>query len=93
MTYSYDSTGIGYPATLELARHGAKVYLACRSEARAHTAIEQMHAEGPEIRAGALIWLPLDLMELDGVAKAAEEFMRREDRLDILGVLCLTAER
>ena len=85
-THKCDSAGIGYATTLELARHGAKVYLACRSETKALAAIELMHAEGPQILAGNLIWLPLDLIDLDSVVKAAETFMRQEDRLDILGV-------
>jgi hypothetical protein len=45
-----------------------------------------MHTEGPEIGAGSLIWLPLDLMDLDGVVKAVDTFMQLEDRLDILGM-------
>ena len=79
------STGIGYPTALELARHGAKVYLACRNEAKALDAIERMHTECPKIEAGKVVWLSLDLMDLDGVVKAAEIFMNQEDRLDILG--------
>jgi NAD(P)-dependent dehydrogenase (short-subunit alcohol dehydrogenase family) len=85
-TYKYKSAGIGYATTIELARHGAKVYLACRSEPKALAAIEQMHREGPEIKAGSLIWLPLDLMDLDSVVKAAETFLRQESRLNILGM-------
>jgi NAD(P)-dependent dehydrogenase (short-subunit alcohol dehydrogenase family) len=80
-----ESAGIGYATSIELAQHGAKVYLACRSEAKAYAAIEQMHAEGSKIRAGKLVWLPLDLMDLDSVVTAAETFMRQEERLDILG--------
>lgn len=52
-----------------------------------------MHAEGPGIRAGALVWLPLDLMDLDSVAKAAEQFMRQEDQLDVLGASAQCAQQ
>jgi hypothetical protein len=44
-----------------------------------------MHTEAPEIGAGKLIWLPLDLVDLDSVVKATDTFMQQEDRLDILG--------
>ena len=84
-TYKYDSAGIGYATTIELARHGAKVYLASRSESKTLAAIKQMHDESPDIKIGNLIWLPLDLIDLDNVKKAAETFIRQENRLDILG--------
>jgi NAD(P)-dependent dehydrogenase (short-subunit alcohol dehydrogenase family) len=85
-TYQHESAGIGYATTIELARHGAKVYLASRSEIKALAAIELMHTEAPEIGAGSLIWLRLDLMDLDSVVKAADTFMQQEDGLDILGM-------
>jgi hypothetical protein len=44
-----------------------------------------MHAEAPEIRAGYLVWLSLDLIDLDSVVKAVETYTHQEDRLDILG--------
>ena len=44
-----------------------------------------MHTEGPKIQAGNLVWLPLDLMDLDNVVKAGETFAHQEERLDILG--------
>jgi NAD(P)-dependent dehydrogenase (short-subunit alcohol dehydrogenase family) len=85
-TDKYDSTGIGYATAIELFRHGAKVYIACRNEAKALAAIDLMRAECPGIQPEKLAWLPLDLMDLDSVVKAADTFMHREDRLDILGM-------
>ena len=79
-----NSSGIGYTTAEQLARHGAKVYVAARSEAKAHAAIEKIYAND-KVKAGRLIFLPLDLADLDSVAKAAEIFLNREDRLDILG--------
>lgn len=79
-----NSSGIGYTTTEQLARHGAKVYVAARSEAKAHAAIEKMHANNKEVEAGKLIFLPLDLADLDSVAKAVGIFLKQEDRLDIL---------
>jgi short chain dehydrogenase len=80
-----NSSGIGYTTAEELARHGAKVYVATRSEAKAHAAIEKIYANNKKVKAGKLIFLPLDLADLDSVAKAAEIFLKQEDRLDILG--------
>lgn len=80
-----NSSGIGYTTAEQLARHGAKVYVAARSEARAHAAIEKIYANNREVAAGKLIFLPLDLADLDSVAKAAEIFLKQENRLNILG--------
>jgi NAD(P)-dependent dehydrogenase (short-subunit alcohol dehydrogenase family) len=85
-THIHDSTGIGYATTVELFRHGATVYLACRNEAKALASIESMHTECPGVQPGKLIWLPLDLMDLESVVKAAETFMHSEERLDILSI-------
>lgn len=79
-----NSSGIGYATTEKLARHGAKIYVAARSEAKAHAAIEKIHASNRKVEAGKLIFLPLDLADLDSVAKAAEIFLKQEDRLDVL---------
>ncbi len=80
-----NSSGIGYTTTEQLARHGAKLYVAARSEGKAHAAIEKIHANNKKVEAGKLIFLPLDLADLDSVAKAAEIFLKQEDRLDVLG--------
>jgi hypothetical protein len=62
------------------------VYLAARNETKALAAIGQMHIESPEIKKGNLIWLPLDLADLDSVVRAASIFMKQEDALDLLGM-------
>jgi NAD(P)-dependent dehydrogenase (short-subunit alcohol dehydrogenase family) len=41
------NSGIGYCTARELARHGAEVLLACRSEQRGEEALERLHAEVP----------------------------------------------
>lgn len=81
------SSGIGYATAEELARHGAKVYMAARSEAKVHAAIEKIHANNKRVEAGKLIFLPLDLADLDSVAEAVEIFLQHEDRLDVLSTL------
>jgi NAD(P)-dependent dehydrogenase (short-subunit alcohol dehydrogenase family) len=85
LTTPRTSSGIGYTTAEQLARHGAIVYVAARSEAKAHAAIEKIYANNKKVEAGKLILLPLDLADLDSVAKAAEFFCKQEDRLDILG--------
>jgi enoyl-[acyl-carrier-protein] reductase (NADH) len=78
------SAGLGYENTTELAKHGAKVYLAARSESKAQAAIEKLYSEHPNIKKGNLIFLPLDLADLDSVVNAVESFTSQEQRLDIL---------
>jgi len=77
--------GLGYATVEFLARKGAKVYMAARSEKRALDAIKQLEAEG--IEKGQVEWLCLDLSDLRKAKDAAEEFLKREKRLDILGAL------
>lgn len=67
-----------------LARKGAKVYLAARDEGRATQAIEALKEEG--ITPGQVVWLQLDLSDPRLAKKAAEEFVSKEERLDILGM-------
>lgn len=59
------SSGVGFQTALQLAKRGAKVYLGCRSEARAKDAIGRMHKASPGLDLEArLVWLPLDLSEI-----------------------------
>jgi NAD(P)-dependent dehydrogenase (short-subunit alcohol dehydrogenase family) len=66
------------------------VYLAARSESRAQEAIEKLYSEIPTLERGKLVWLPLDLADLDSVAKAAETIRENEARLDILSMFAST---
>ena len=82
------SAGIGFEITKQFAARGAKVYLGARSEQRAKKAIQRIEEAHPEVRKnGNLIWLPLDLTHPANVIKSAEDFMGREQRLDILSKL------
>ncbi|KAF5318873.1 hypothetical protein D9619_010947 [Psilocybe cf. subviscida] len=74
------NTGIGLATVRHLARAGATVYLAARNEARASAAIAQLAGEGLT----EITWLKLDLDDPRDAQKAAQEFLRREKRLDIL---------
>ena len=78
------STGIGYATVKHLARKGAKVYMAARNKARAEAAIAKLQREGLGPGNGEVIWLELDLCDPRNSKKAAQEFMNKEDRLDVL---------
>ncbi|MFE0255177.1 oxidoreductase [Streptomyces sp. NPDC059010] len=82
------NSGLGYVTARELTRRGARVVLACRSEARGAAARDRMAAEVP----GADVELRrLDLGDLASVREFAETFPY--DRLDLLvnnaGVMAL----
>ncbi len=75
------NSGLGWWTTAGLAAKGAQVVMACRNQAKAEAAAEQIRAKLP----GAdLEFMPLDLANLDSVAAFAEAFKKEHDRLDIL---------
>ncbi|RSL73585.1 hypothetical protein CEP53_000669 [Fusarium sp. AF-6] len=75
------NSGIGYETTLQLAKRGARVYIASRSHDRVNKAISDMkHDAGPL----DLHFLKLDLQDLQSVKVTAAEFMSKEPRLDLL---------
>ncbi|MFI5871572.1 oxidoreductase [Streptomyces sp. NPDC051445] len=82
------NSGLGYVTARELARKGARVVLACRSETRGQEAVRLLRAEMPfaevELR-------PLDLGDLASVREFAEALPY--ERLDLLvnnaGVMAL----
>lgn len=71
----------GLETTKSLALAGAKIYIASRTESKVVKAISTLESTHPQLK-GRLEFLQLDLKSLKGVAKAAEEFQGREDRLD-----------
>ncbi|KFH72021.1 hypothetical protein MVEG_02314 [Podila verticillata NRRL 6337] len=89
--------GLGYSTTLGLVSHGAHVTMACRTEAKANEAIEQLHKDVaerfPHSKAAAQIAkghrLPLDFLQLDlndlkKTQKSAQEYLSRGLPLHIL---------
>lgn len=75
--------GIGFITVRALWRKGAKVYLACRSEEKARSAIERLTKEHPG-RDDKLVFLPFDLTQLASAKKAGETLQQSESRLDIV---------
>ncbi|PCH41725.1 NAD(P)-binding protein [Wolfiporia cocos MD-104 SS10] len=78
------NAGVGSAAVHHLARRGAKVYMAARNEQRAKTAIERLKVAGLSPGNGEVHWLPLDYSDPREVKKAAEDFMEKEQRLDVV---------
>lgn len=73
------NTGIGRVSAEELARRGARVHLACRSEEKTRPVIEGIRAAG-----GDAEFLHLDLADLDSVRASAERFLATSEPLHVL---------
>ncbi|XP_059222320.1 retinol dehydrogenase 12-like [Stomoxys calcitrans] len=75
------NTGIGKETALELARRGARVYMACRDSQKC----EEARQEIMEISGNQNVFnRTLDLSSLKSVRKFAQDFKEEEQRLDIL---------
>ncbi|KAF8884624.1 hypothetical protein BD779DRAFT_1612082 [Infundibulicybe gibba] len=80
------NTGIGYSTAKHLARQGAKVYITTRNESKGTQATAQLNSANLAPVHGRVEFLELDLCDPRNAVKAAQEFLRREERLDILSV-------
>jgi retinol dehydrogenase-12 len=74
------SSGLGKELAQILYAHDAKVYVAARSKERAGQVMEEIRANFK----GELVYLHLDLEDLSTIKASAEEFLGKEDRLDVL---------
>ncbi|KAJ7051079.1 hypothetical protein C8F01DRAFT_1067277 [Mycena amicta] len=75
------NTGIGYETIKQLLLKNATVYLAARSPQKASAAIARLERE---TKGKTAVFLELDLADLKSVRKAAERFLEKEEKLDIL---------
>jgi NAD(P)-dependent dehydrogenase (short-subunit alcohol dehydrogenase family) len=75
------NSNIGYETTLQLARHGARVYIASRSAERVNEAIKKMQSTQPSLD---VHFLKFDLQDLESIKGTTADFLAREGRLDIL---------
>jgi NAD(P)-dependent dehydrogenase (short-subunit alcohol dehydrogenase family) len=73
------NTGIGQATAEILARRGARVVLACRSEEKTRPVLEGIRAEG-----GEAAFLSLDLASLDSVRAAADALVAEGRAIDVL---------
>jgi NAD(P)-dependent dehydrogenase (short-subunit alcohol dehydrogenase family) len=73
------NTGIGRVTAIELARLGATVILACRSEDKTRPVLEEIRAAG-----GKAEFVPLDLADLQSVRDCADKLLARGVAIDVL---------
>lgn len=74
------NAGVGFEIARVLAARGARILLGCREQTRAQDAIARIKRITPN---ADLVWLPLDLGDLDSVRTAAE-IAAKEPRIDAL---------
>ncbi|KAI0061200.1 NAD(P)-binding protein [Artomyces pyxidatus] len=74
------NNGLGKEMCRVLLKRNAKVYMAARSETKALAAIEELQG----LTGRSAIFLRLDLADLHSVRHAAEEFINKEQQLDVL---------
>ena len=75
------NSGIGRATAVELARMGARVHLAGRSEERTRPALDEIDSlAGP----GRAAFLPLELGDLQSVRACAEQFLSTAEPLHVL---------
>ena len=77
------ASGVGYELAKMLYGQGGAVYIAARSAEKVDTAIKKIKASAPSSK-GRLAPLLLDLADFPTIKKAANEFLKKEDRLDVL---------
>jgi NAD(P)-dependent dehydrogenase (short-subunit alcohol dehydrogenase family) len=75
------NSGLGYVTTHELARHGARVIMAVRSEAKGQEALERLRRGLPD---ASLELRQLDLADLDSVRAFAEGLLADRVGVDVL---------
>mmetsp|Transcript_1579 Transcript_1579/g.2267 ORF Transcript_1579/g.2267 Transcript_1579/m.2267 type:complete len:372 (-) Transcript_1579:63-1178(-) len=75
------NTGIGYHTALELARVGARVIVAARSEAKGIAAVEKIRAETENFD---VLFMQLDLSNLNSVSQFAKAYLKLNLPLHIL---------
>jgi NAD(P)-dependent dehydrogenase (short-subunit alcohol dehydrogenase family) len=73
------SSGIGFEAARVLAERGARLFLGCRDQGKAHDALVRVTAPGAEVRV-----VPLDLASLRSVRTAAAQIRSACEGIDLL---------
>jgi NAD(P)-dependent dehydrogenase (short-subunit alcohol dehydrogenase family) len=80
--------GIGFEVARQLAREGFHVFLGARDEKAGEAAAEKLRAEGARTTKDKsddeIEFLKIDISKPESIRKAAEEFSKRSDRLDVL---------
>jgi NAD(P)-dependent dehydrogenase (short-subunit alcohol dehydrogenase family) len=82
--------GIGFEVARQLARRNFRVFLGARNEKAGEIAVQKLNKEGEKEDYGkghsgvAVTFIKIDVSEPDSIRRAAEEFSRSTDRLDVL---------
>jgi len=76
--------GIGFEVTRQLARRNFRVFIGARNEKAGQAAIQKLNKEGEKEDYGEITFLKIDVSKPDSIRRAAEEFSRSTDRLDVL---------
>src|SRR5437762_9325107 len=82
--------GIGFEVARQLARKGFHVFLGARNEEAGKAAAQKLNREAEQERSaentrrGAVTALKIDVFKPDSIRRAAEEFSKTSDRLDVL---------
>src|ERR1700741_3458708 len=75
------NSGLGFWTSVELARHGARVLMACRNPEKASDALTRLQGGGPQ---GQAELVALDLASLASVERASLDIASRTDAVDLL---------
>lgn len=78
------ASGVGFELAKILYAAGGTVYIAARSTSRCQGAIEKIEKQGKSGSGGKLESMVVDLADLVTVKPAAQGFLEREKRLDVL---------
>ena len=76
--------GIGFEVARDLARKGFHVFLGARNEKAGQAAVQKLNKEGEKEDYGEIAFIKIDVSKPDSIRRAAEEFSRSTDRLDVL---------
>jgi NAD(P)-dependent dehydrogenase (short-subunit alcohol dehydrogenase family) len=76
--------GIGFEVARDLARKGFHVFLGARNEKAGLAAVQKLNKEGEKEDYGEIAFIKIDVSKPDSIRRAAEEFSRSTDRLDVL---------
>ena len=80
--------GIGFEVARQLARKGFRVFLGARDEKAGEAAAEKLRAEGARTTKDKsdddIAFLKIDISKPESIKRAAEDFSKQSDRLDVL---------
>src|SRR5256885_9514941 len=80
--------GIGFETARQLAREGFRVFIGARDEKAGKAAAEKLRAEGARTTKDKcdddIEFHKIDISRPESIRKAAEEFSKQSDRLDVL---------